>query len=213
MAETFETLKTRIGDWLGVDTVRLPDAVRGDFLNLIQRRVMRSHDLRFGETTDTLAVAAQDGEYPLPTGWRSPISLWYLNPSTDSRIDLVRLSKDQFDALHPDPAVTGTPANYAVWGDVLYLGPTPEQSFSLNRNYYRLLPDLADGSPDNTNDFVTEAWDVLLFGALEYASKYLLEDQRAPMWEARFTELESDLASEHQREKSTGRIPQNREPS
>lgn len=212
MAETFETLKTKMGDWLAVDTTRLPDSVRGDFINLIQRRVLRKHDLRFGEITDTLSVLAGTANYTLPTRWRSPLSLWYQNPVTESRIDLVRRSKDEFDALHSDSSETGTTSDYAIWGDTLYLGPTPDQPLTLNRNYYQFLPDLADGSPGNTNEFVEQASDVLFFGAMEEASKYLLEDQRAGIWAARFTELESDLASEHQREKSVGRVAQSREP-
>lgn len=213
MAETFESLKSKIGDWLGVDTTRLPDSVRGNCINLIQRRVMRNHDLRFGEVFDTLAVASGDHDYTLPTGWRSPLNLWYINPTTSSRVDLTRIPKDRFDATYSDPSDMGTPAHYTIWGSTLYLGPTPDQSFTLNRNWYTYLADLADGSPNNTNEFVVQAWDVLLFGALEEASKYLLEDSRAAVWGTRFAELEADLAGEHQREKSVGRIAQSREPS
>lgn len=213
MAETFETLKARILDWLAADATRLPDAVRGDCINLIQRRVMRNHDLRFGETADTLALVANDHDYNLPVGWRSPLSLWYINPGTDARIDLVRKTKDEFDALYPDPtAGTDTPINYTVWGGLIYFGPTPNQSLTLNLNYYKVLPDLVDGSPNNTNDFVDEAWDVLFYGAMEEACKYLLEDQRAAIYGGKFLELEADLAGEHQREKSSGRVAQSRIP-
>lgn len=212
MAETFETLKALMGDWLGVDSVRFPDAARGACLNFIQRRVIRNHDLRFAEITDTLAVTAGIYTYVLPAGWRSPLHIWYINPSTEARIDLVRQAKDDFDARHSDPSILGTSTTYTIWGQTFYIGATPEASFTLNRNYYAFLPNLVDGAPNNTNPFVEEAPDVLFFGALGHASKYLLEDPRAPMWEAQFAELEADLAGEHQREKSSGRIPQSREP-
>jgi hypothetical protein len=212
MAESFESLKAKMADWIGADALRLPEAVRGDCINLIQRQVMRNHDLRFGETADTLALISGDRDYPLPSTWRNPLSLWYTNPSTSARIDLVRLSKDEFDARFPSAADTGTPSHYTVWGLILYIGPTPNQNLTLNRNYYQYLPDLINGAPNNTNSFVNEAWDVLFFGALEHASRYLLEDPRAPMWAERFRELEGDLAGEHQRERSSGRVPQSREP-
>ena len=212
MAETFETLKTKILDWLGVDVQRLPEQARGDAINLIQRQVMRNHDLRYGERSDTLALSVNDATYALDTDWRNPLSLWYINPSTGSRIDLVRLSKDEFDIRFPDPSDTGTPSNYAVWGTTLYVGPTPNVGITLNRNWYGYLPDLQNGAPDNTNAFVEQAWDVLFFGALEHTSRYLLEDPRAPMWAERFKELEADLAGEHQREKSSGRVPVSMEP-
>lgn len=212
MAETYETLKARMGDWLGVDTVRLPDTVRGDCLNIVQRRLLRKHDLRFGEITDTLSITANDRDYTLPTGYRSTIVIWYTNPSSGSIITLNRKTKEAFDALYPDPSETGAVADYTVWGDLFYVGPTPEIGLTLNRNYYYVLPDLADGAPNNTNAFVVNAWDVLFFGALEEVTKYLIEDSRAPMWAERFRELESDLVGEHQREKSVGRIPQSEVP-
>lgn len=212
MVETFETLKDKIGDWLGVDILRAPEQARGDAINLIQRQVMRNHDLRYGEIEDTLALVTGTRNYSIPDDWRSPLSLWYIHPGTSSRIGLVRLSKDEFDARYPDPAETGTPAHYTVWGTNLSIGPAPDQDLTLTRNYYRYLPDLINGSPDNSNAFVIQAWDVLFFGALAHISKYLLEDPRAPMWEAKFNELESDLAGEHQREKSAGRVPQSRTP-
>jgi len=212
MPDTFEILKARIGDWIGADALRLPESVRGDCLNFIQRQVMRNHDLRFGETTDTLALVTGDRDYALPSTWRNPLSLWYTNPTTNSRVNLIRISKDEFDVRFPDPTAQGNPGHYAIWAQTLYVGPAPDQALTLNRNYYQFLPDLANGAPANTNTFVAEAPDVLFFGALAHASKYLLEDPRSPMWEAKFMELESDLASEHQREKSSGRVPQSRMP-
>lgn len=212
MAETFETLKTKLRDWLGMDTERLPDAVCGDCLNLVQRRIMRFHDLRFGETTDTFTATAGVPSYALPANYRSPLDFSYTHPATGSRAVLRRRQKDQFDALHPDSTKTGRPANYAIWGDQLYLGPTPDSNLTVTRNYYAYLDDLSDGAPSNTNDLVTAAWDVLFFGALEEATKYGIEDARVPMWAERFRELETDLVREHQREKSVGRIAQSREP-
>lgn len=212
MAETYETLKSKLGDWVAADIKRLPELVRGDCINFAMREAMRNHDLRFGEISDTIALAAADREYDIPPEWRNPLSLWYVNPATDSKIDLIRLSKDEFDARYPDPTTTGTPRHYAAWGLVLYIGPTPGEALTLNRNYYRFLPDLENGAPDNTNAFVVQAWDVLFFGALARASAYILEDPRAPMWEGQFMKLASQLANEHQREKSSGRVPQSREP-
>lgn len=212
MAETFETLKAKIRDWLGVDTTRLPDSVCGDCINLVQQRVMRKHDLRFGETADTMAVATNDFDYDLPVGWQSPLDFWYINPTTGSYVQLRRLPKDEFDSTYPDSTKTGTVAHYTVWGNTLYLGPTPERAITLNRNYYKSLPDLADGPPNNTNLFIEQAWDVLFFGALEEATKYGIEDARVAIWAVRFQELELDLVSSHHREKSVGRVAQSEEP-
>jgi hypothetical protein len=212
VAETFETLKTQLNDWLGTDLTRFPDSVRGFCVNEVQRRLLRKHDLRFGEITDTLAVSANDGTYDLPSAWRSPLNFWYISPETQSLVSLANLQKDEFDARFPDPSETGTVTHYSIWGQVIYLGATPNQSLTLNRNYFRYLPDLADGSPDNTNPLIEEAADILLFGALAFASRYLIEDPRVNLWEALYADLEADLVSAHQRARSVGRVPQAQEP-
>lgn len=211
MAETYETLIDKMQEWLHVDSVRLPDTAAGLCLNLIQREALRKNDLRFGETEDSFQATAGDREYDLPTGWSRPLSLWFVNPSTESKVDIVRLEKDEFDGIHTEGLTQNTPRHYTIWGSVLLLGPTPDATLTIYRNYYRLLPDLVPGSPGNTNDFVTNAWEVLFFGALAFASQYMLEDPRAPMWQALYMQKLTDLDGEHRREKASGRIPQSRE--
>ena len=212
MAETFETLKARLANWLDADLVRFPDDVRGDCINFVQRELLRKHDLRFGEAFDTLSLSASIREYALPATWRSPFTFWYESPTSGALIYLDSRTKDEFDALYPDSGDTGDPSDYTIWGTTLYLGPTPGNGITLNRNYYQYLPDLADGAPNNTNSLIDQAWDVVFFGGLEHATKYLIEDARAPMWAARFRELEMTLVSEHRRAKSVGRVAQSQEP-
>jgi len=209
MTESLDSLVAKMQEWLHVDDIRLPDNVAATCLNLIQREALRDHDLRFGEDSTTLALTIGDRSYDLPAGWSRPLNLWYLT-SNNIRVDLVRLERDDFDALYVDGSDNGKPQHYTVWGSELLVGPTPDEALSVTVNYYRFLDDLTTGPPGNTNAFMTNAWDILFFGALAFASQYMIEDARQPMWQGLYMQKLSKLAAEHRREKATGRIPQSR---
>jgi len=210
MAVTFENLKTKLGDWLDMDTTRLPDSVRGDIINIVMREILRKRDLRFGETSDTFATVASTRNYLLPTGWSRPQSLWYQNPDTLGITFLTFLNKDEFDLKFPDSTKEADPSNFTVWAGNIQLGKTPERILTINRNYYAILADLTDADP--SDQMTTDAWEVLLYGALVEASRFGIEDPRIPMWATRHKDLEDQLTMEHRRARTSARIAQSREP-
>lgn len=203
MARTFEQLKADLADWLGVDEARLSENKRGLLINMAMRDLLRKYDLRFAERVDTFATVGSQAPYDLAADWSRPHVLYYL--SGGAKVDLVKRTKEAFDTLHPDPTVTSaTPTDYTVWGSNLYIGPTPVGVITINRSYFAILTDLADGAPDNENEFTSYAWEVLLFRAIADATRYLIEDPREDIWARRAGELEADLALEHAIAKSTG---------
>jgi hypothetical protein len=206
----FEDLKSSLGDWLGKDYTQLNDTIRGQLINMAQRELLRNADLRFGEYIYSFNTVASQAAYDVPTGYSRTYSIWYMGGG--EKIDLVFLTKEEFDKKYEDNLVTGLPANYTLWQNKLYMGPLPDAIYSMSWNVRRLLADLVDGSPNNSNDMAIWAWEVLLFKAISDATKYLFEDARAQMWEAKAAKLENDLVSEHSREKSVHRRPVTNEP-
>ena len=201
---TFEELKAAMGTWLDCDQNRLPNETRGQIINICQRELLRVNDLRYGEAATTFPTVVGTDDYALPTGWSRPYSLWFYSTG---KHDLDFLNKEEFDIKYPNPATTGSPLHYTVWGEKIYIGPTPNAIVTVNANYMRVLPDLADGTPLNTNDLVAGAWEVLFFRALWYASEFMIEDSRSQMWAAKAQMLEQKLALEHARARSSGRRP------
>ena len=212
MAETLETIRTRIQDWLSANTVRLPNAQVTAMINIVQRDLARKHDLRFFQTTDTFPTVVSTQAYSLPTGWSRPYRLWYVDSDTNAVVEVENLAEETFDRLYPLATSLGKPVSYKVWGSSLYLGPTPDRVVTITRDYYRFPTDLADGDPTNTNALVVAAWDVLFYGAMVEATAYMMEDPRAGLWEQRYRRAESDLVSEHARAWSSGRVAQSQEP-
>lgn len=207
---TFEQLKDAISDWLAKDDNQITDTVRGQLINLAQRRILRNYDLRFGQYTQIQATAASDEDYDVPTGYSRTYEIWYM--SGGSKVSLIPLTKEEFDNKYEDNATTGAPKHYTIWSNTLYLGPKPDSVYSLEWNCWRMLPDLADGSPNNENALTTAAWEYLLFRALHFATKYLIEDARAPLWQEEADRLEADIVREHSRERSVHRRPVTNEP-
>jgi hypothetical protein len=206
----FEEMKAAMGSWLDTDLNRLPNETRGQIINICQKELLRKYDLRFAESSAIISTTNGIPGYNLPTGWSRPYSLWFL--SSGQKIDINFLTKEEFDIKYPDDTSTGTPKNYTVWGDEIILGPTPNDTLSIKAFYYALLPDLTDGSPGNTNEFIANAWEVLFFRALWYATEFMVEDARGPIWERKAVMLENNLFLEHARARSSGRRPVNRDP-
>lgn len=199
----FEELKAAMGTWLDVDLNRLPGESRGQIINICQRELMRVNDLRYGEMTAVITTAVGTQPYPLPTGFSRPYSLWYYS-SGKQNVDF--LNKEEFDIKYPT-TTQGTPEHYTIWNGSILIGPVPSGIVNININYMGILPDLSDGSPNNTNAFVAEAWEVLFFRALWYASEFMIEDARSQMWAAKAQMLEQKLVLEHARARSSGRRP------
>lgn len=144
MAKNLTQLRTAIGNWLNVSTGRLSNAVRDDIINIVMRELLRFHELRFGETSNTFATVASTRDYALPRGWSKPYSLWYIHPTNNGIVWVEYLAKDKFDNLFPDSTKEALPINYTVWGGNIQLGKTPDQAVTINRNYYQILSDLAE---------------------------------------------------------------------
>jgi hypothetical protein len=206
----FETLKTSLGDWLGKDYTQLNDTIRGQLVNMAQRDLLRSYDLRFGEEIYDLATVASQQDYAVPTGYSRTYSIWYMGGG--EKIDLIYLTKEEFDRKYEDNLVTGLPKHYTIWANQISVGPLPDAIYSVKWNCRIMLPDLIDGAPDNSNDLTIWAWEVVLFKTLAWATKYLFEDARAAMWEADAARFEQSLVLEHSREKSVHRRPVTNEP-
>jgi len=206
----FETLKNSINEYLAKQDNSITDTVRGQLINMAQRRVLRNYDLRFGEYTYSLSASASVESYAVPTGYSRTYSVWRMDGSVKK--DLTPLTKEEFDNRYGDNSTTGAPLYYTIWENKIYLGPKPDGSYSLEWNIYRMLDDLVDGSPNNENALTTYAWEYLLFRSLHFATIFLIEDARAPIWQAEADKLEADLVREHSREKTVHRRPFTNEP-
>lgn len=207
MSKTYAQLRTALGSWLGMNTTRLPDDVRGDMVNLARRELCRLHDMTFNEVSDTFATVAGTYLYALPAVWSRPYQMWYLDPDTGVRVEILYKSKEEFDILFPDSTTQGKPSVYTVWTGSILLAKTPDRVLTVNRDYYTVLADLV-----NDADVDPLPWEAVLFKALADASAFGIEDARIPLWQARAREIINGLTIAERRAKSAGRRAESQEP-
>ncbi len=198
---TFGELKAKVGDWLSASTARLSDTVRGDLINMQQRELLRLHDLRFGEFSDDSVTPSGSRASTLPANFSRPLMFWRLG-STGALIQLNQIQEiDTFIGRYPDGTKMGTPVDFTIYGNEAWFGPTPSTAIAYSRLYYGSLPDMV--SDGDSNQFTIRAWEVLLWGALVFATTYLIEDARAPIFQANYDRTLSQLLTEHSRARAS----------
>lgn len=202
--KTFEELKQSLSDYLGKDTISLPDSIRGDMINIAQREFTRLSNVRFNEHSDTFTTVASEENYVVPFGYKRPKgNFWYL-VGTDREI-ITYLDKAEFDVEYPeitDASNDDKPVHFTIWAGNLTLGPAPNASYTIHRNYYRILPDLSVGSPNNSNMLIEEAWEVVLFGALKECEAFGFNDERIPLWTSKYEKIRRDIIREYRHSES-----------
>lgn len=225
----FIELKQAMGQWLGVSEQELPDLIRGQIINIVQRAYCHLTESRFGETSDFFRTRLEIRDYPLPLGWSRPRSFWYQDPSNGSDVVWIDyVQKDTFDLTFPTSGLLGStfvapvgggtlggsnlgePTIYTVWAGQIMLGPVPNRVFSIFRNYWRIPADLTDAIPEN--EFTRQGWEYLLFASLVEASKFGFEDARIPIWQEKAKDLKTDLMIEDARSRTTAQLPVSTEP-
>jgi hypothetical protein len=75
--------------------------------------------------------------------------------------------------------IVGQPVYFTIFGTEMELGPTPDQSYTLEMVYRKNIPALSSNS---SNWLLTMAPDAYLYGALLESAPYMKEDARIQVW-------------------------------
>lgn len=206
--------------WLKVNTRRLPGTDLTDIINMARKDISRKYKLNYSESTYQFDTSINVANYALPDDFAQPYLFRYLGTDSNTWVFLRYKAYDDFmsegiagdeldEELVGDVAVVGAPTEYTYWQRNIILRPTPTVVLSLYFDYFAHYSEMqASAEYDSLTMY---AWDVLLFKCLEYASRYLLEDARAVVWEAKAENTMMDLMQDYSRSRSAARIPQAQE--
>jgi hypothetical protein len=217
VGKTQGDIASAVYSWLKVSTRRLPGADLTDIINMARKDISRKYKLNYSESTYSFSTVVNLATYALPDDFSQPYLFRYLDSESNKWVFLRYKAYDDFmskgitgdEELVGDDAVAGAPEEYTWWQRNLILRPTPTAIIPMYFDYFSLYSEMATaGLYDSLTMY---AWDVLLFKCLEYASRYLLEDQRALIWEAKAEATMMDLSMDYSRAKSAARIPQAQE--
>lgn len=188
----YTDLKTSVAGWLNRSD--LTDAIP-DFITLAEKQIIRR--LRRTKVKTTLTLATEAVNLPAACGELVSIRLESGSPSRDRPFDIV--TKEMLDEYRAGVAdVAGRPVMACIIGTQIILAPTPSESYTAEIVYYRKLTPLT--AIATTNDELTEAPDLYLYGALMEAAPYLREDERVPVWERKFEKALAELETTRERE-------------
>lgn len=193
---SYSELKTACANWLArADlTTYIPD-----FITLAEARIYRELKVRQMETALSSAIAS--GVLTVPTGYLE-MKWAYVNGSPIKA--LRRASLEELYSQYPTRASDGKPAVFAREGENFIFGPYPDSAYTIKGTYYKKLTALSDAN--TTNWLITDAPDLILFASLTEAKAFLMDDNRIPLWEARYQSAKDRIQSQDKKEEYSGSV-------
>lgn len=170
---TYADLKTTVANYLA--RTDLTDQIP-DFIALAERRMRREVRIREMLVSVELTATAGNNLLSLPADFleardmvvvgnpTQPMN--YLSPSALSR--------------NPLSSVSGKPKEYTILANQFQLSPSPDFAYTLNLLYYANPTFLSDANQSNV--FLVNVPDMLLYASLLEAEPYLMNDARLPTW-------------------------------
>ena len=194
MINDYASLKTSIAAFLHRTdlTSMVPEFIADAETRIYNELRIRAMEAAFNATTSGGTVA-------LPTGFLQWI---YLYADTDPLSKLQR--KDVEWIVTNYQGSTGVPKFFARNGDNLMFGPEPSSDTVLIGRYYKRLDALSDSN--TTNWFITNAPDLIRYGALCEAAPYLQDDERIPVWEGKYQTAKNRVERTDKRETGSGSL-------
>lgn len=190
---SYTELKTAVADWL--NRTDLTNAIDYDFLPMCEAELKR----RVRRTTKTGTIYVNAAAISPPSDMAEPISLILEtgNAYNDVPLKIVTPQKlAEVKAAHG--GVSGIPTHVAYYNSKFQFAPGPNQSYDCTVIY--VLQFTALSGSNTTNAILTEAPDAYLYGCLLQAAPYLENDERIPVWQAKFDKAIDQLNEVRQRE-------------
>jgi len=188
--QTYSDLQTSIASFLARTdlTAQIPD-----FIKLAESRMSRELETRSQEKRVQATLTAGNEYISLPTDMREIRSV-KLNTSPLTVLEYK--SPTQIDA---DYSTTGLnkPDAYSVVGSDLKLRPVPDSAYVAEIIYIGDIEALS--ATNTTNNILTRHPDAYLSGSLVEAYTYLMDEQRAQVYDQKFSRAIEEIRKDEQR--------------
>jgi len=190
----YTDLKSQIADFLNRDDLT---SVIPTFISLAEADMNRK--LRHWRM-ERRSNAVLDTQYSaLPTDFLEAIRLQLTGAQTH-RLEFISHSELMDKRAASNTA--GTPKFYTFIDGTIEVYPTPDQTYTIEMNYYSIIDALSTSNADNWA--ITYHPDVYLYGALTHSAPYLGEDARTQTWAALYQNAVSGINNEDDKAKSGG---------
>lgn len=193
-------LRTSLKSWS--KRTDLTDAELDDFITLCETEFNRVIRIPANETRDA-AFAISAAVTALPTGFRE-LRRIHINELGGYGLQLI---SPQAAADYFDNDSTGAPKNYLITGTNIQVFPTLDGSYTADIVYFKAFDALTDSV---TNYIFTSHPDVYLWGSLLQMMPFIGDDERAPLWAAKYQDAIRAIIEEGNRTRWRGSQPQMR---
>ena len=195
---TFAELKIKVADWMQRTDL---DAVTGDFINLAMHKIERAFNFNCMMAIETGTISTD--LIPEPTRYQEVKTL--MMTINSQQIYLPKLTYPALLASFPyGSTLTGSPEAFAYKpsASTLVIRPYPNTSYDYELVYWATTQDLTSDS--DTNWWLTNAWELLMYGALVEGMNYIVDSERLPVWQQRYNETLAEYIMNERNEEFSG---------
>ena len=192
-------MKTKVADWLNRSDL---SSVLGDFVNMAIKRVERECNLNYMITSATGTLSTD--LIALPTTYKETNALIL----TTSGVDYY-LKKDSYPHLisvFNTESATERPRSFATIpaGTSVMLRPYPDSTtvYTYELIYYLYSAEMTSDS--ETHWLMTNAWEIVLYGAMLEAAMYIVDSDRLATVELKYNQFKQLLVDSERDEEFTG---------
>lgn len=187
---TYSDLQAAIASFLARDD--LTTEIK-DFIALAEARMGRELDTRKQEKRATATTVANDEYISLPTDLRE-IRMVKINSAPQNVLHY--MTPIQLYEEYANNTIA-MPRAYTILGSEIALRPVPDATYTIEMIYGEGLDRLGDNNTSNT--ILVRHYDAYLYGALSHAYTFLMDEQRARVYDSYFDrameEIKRDVES------------------
>ena len=173
----------------------ITDALANTFIDQATARIQRTLRIPSMEKTHSYNISALAGSVVLPNDFLEGIDLSYDN-HTLSRLPMGEMLDRK------KTGEVGNPHFFTREGGKFLLTPSPS-SGTLLLNYYSQF--VAMTADSDENNLAAVGSDLIIYGALTYASDYYL-DERASLFEQKYTQFMNEIQNQANEAEITGSL-------
>jgi hypothetical protein len=198
---TFLELQTALAELLRVGEQRYSTAWRKKHINYAIQALSDEYSSPWDQDSSTFATVDGTQSYGLETLFSSPALICetvlhcYTLDSSDGEQELDELTIEQLHEKYPAGSDEGEPKVFAYFERALYLGPTPDDAYTVYVKYRGRQREMTNNS--DTNNWTTYADFAVLYRAAEEASVFLLEDERVSLFRERWQSEMQRISTRH----------------
>lgn len=179
----FGELKTRLVSWaIGLSDIQ---AIAGDLINMALHDIEKEESWRYMQTLTTGTLVTTSDNIAEPTSYKE--TKGFFVKSSNTEVELKKYTYHFLLLKYPDDSNTiDTPKAFAMLNNAsgearIYFRPWADQTYSYQFVYYKYSNDLSADS--DTHWLLTNAWELLLFGALKHGQKLVrVNDEDVKRW-------------------------------